>query len=147
MYVDIAFRVPLRWLFTALEVEGFREKVGDEAGFDEEVEAASSVGRGDDTGKFVTDAFGRDLSKKGGVFANGGPGVFFDFESSGGGKANGAKEAEGVFLKAFFGISDGTEDAGVEVGPSVDMVDDFSGEGILKESVDGEVAALGVFFG
>lgn len=145
--VNIALGVPLGWLFAALEVEDFGEKLRDEAGVGEEVEAAGAVIRGDDAGEFVADALGRNLGKERGAVANGGPGLCFDFKTGGDGEADGAEEAESVFFEAFLGVADGAEGARFEIGPAVDVVDDFAGEGILKEAVDGEVAALGVFLG
>ena len=74
-------------------------------------------------------------------------------EAEAGGEANGAGEAEVVFGKAEGGVADGAEDAGVEVGQAADVVEDGGGEGggggqgVEKEAVDGEVAALDVFLG
>lgn len=144
--VNVAFGVPFGWLFAADEGDDFGEEVVDDRGIDKEFEAAAAVGVGDDFGEFVADAFGRDFQEEVGVGSEGGEGLGFDGEVEGGGETDGAEEAEGVFFEAGVGVADGAEGAGVEVCEALDVVDDFAGGGVLEEAVDGEVAALGVFF-
>ena len=58
VHVDVAFGVPLGWLFATDEREDFGEELGDEARLDELIKAFGSVRAGDDTREFVADALG-----------------------------------------------------------------------------------------
>lgn len=146
MDVDVALGVPLWRLFAADEVEKFGEEAAGEAGLGEEIEAASAVVGDDDFGEFIADAFGGNLAEERGAVMEGGLEIWSEFEAGGDGEADGAEEAEGVFLEAGGGVADSAEDSGFEVSLAAYEVDDFVGEGVLEEAVDGEVAALGVFF-
>ncbi len=144
--VDVALGVPLGRLFAAAEVEDLGQEAGDEARIDEEVEAPGALRGHEDAGKFIADAFRGNLSEKISMRDDGSPRFLLDLKAGDHRKANGAQEAEGVFLKASGRVADGTQDAVLQIGPAVDVVDDLAGDWILKKSVDGEVAALGVFF-
>lgn len=78
---------------------------------------------------------------------NGLPGLGLDFKSGGGGETNRAQEAQGVFLETFFWIADSAKEFGCEIGATTYVVDNFFREWILKEAVNGKVAALCVFSG
>ena len=75
------------------------------------------------------------------------PSLFFDGEAGFDREANGAQESESVFLKADLGIADSAQEFVSDVLLAVDVVEDFVGEGVLKKTVDGEVASAGIFFG
>ncbi len=144
---DIAFGVELRGLLAALEVEDFRKDLGHEAGMNEEVEAGLTMRGKPDAVEFVADAFGADFGNQGSGLLEGGPGGGFDGEAEGGGEADGAEEAEVVFLEAGGGFADGADELGFQVGLAVDVVDERTGFGVVEEAVDGEVTAFGVLFG
>ncbi len=74
------------------------------------------------------------------------PSSGLNFESGGGGETNRAEKAKSVFFKTVFWIPDSAQDFGVKIGAPPYVVDNFFRERILKESVDGKVAALRVFF-
>ncbi len=95
-----------------------------------------------------------------GEVAHGGVGGRFEVEAEARGKTHGAEQAQVVLFQAALGAADGAEDASVEVGEAADVVDDGScgerafgealrvdAEWIEQETVDGEVAALDIFFG
>lgn len=144
---DIAFGVELRGLLAALEVEDFWEDLGHEAGMDEEVEAGLAMGGEPDAVEFVADAFGADFGNQGSGLLEGGPGSGFDGEAEGGGEADGAEEAEVVFLESGGGLANGADELGFEVGLAVDVVDERTGFGVVEEAVDGEVSTFSVLFG
>ena len=139
---DVAFRVVLGGLGDALHGFDFGEKFGEEAGLIEEFEAAVGVAVGEDAGEFGEDAFGGDFAD--GERVDGGEGGGVDLEVEAGGEADGPEHAEVVFGEAGDGVADGTDEAGGEVGATVDEVEDFAGEGVEEETVDREVAPLGV---
>lgn len=143
----IALGVPSGWLFAANHGQDFGEEVVDEGGGDEEFEAVAAMGMGEDFRKFIADALGRDFPDEGGVFSDRGEGDGLDLEGEGGGKADGAEEAEGIFLEAVGGCSDGAEGFCFEIGKAVHVIDDFTCFGIFEEAVDGEIAAVSVFSG
>ena len=112
---DVAFGVELRGLLAALEVEDFRKDVGHEAGMDEEVEAGLAMRGKPDAVEFVADTLGADFGDEGGGLLEGGPGGGFDGEAEGGGEADGAEEAEVVFLEAGCRLANGADELGLEV--------------------------------
>src|SRR3954465_8563162 len=52
-----------------------------------------------------------------------------------------------VLVEGRVGTADGAEGPRLKIELAGDVVDDLIGEGVEKEAVDGEVAALGVFLG
>lgn len=143
---DVAFGVELRGLLAALEVEDFGQDLGHETGMNEEVEAGLTIRGEPDAVEFVADAFGADFGNQGSGLLEGGPGGGFDGEAEGGGEADGAEEAEVVFLESGGGLANGADELGFEVGLAVDVVDERAGFGVVEEAVDGEIAALGILF-
>ncbi len=81
------------------------------------------------------------------MVAKGLPGVGMDFIAEPGRETDGAKQAEVVLGEAFVRVADTSDDAVLDILPAADEVDDLSRGRILEESVDGEVAAVGVAFG
>ena len=84
----------------------------------------------------------------------------FDGVAEAGGEADGAEQAELVFVEAAMGIADGADDAGIEIGQAADVIEESCADGgrlqildgpklcgIEQQAVDGEVAALDVFGG
>ena len=59
-------------------------------------------------------------------------------------KRTARQHAQVIFLKAPLRVADGANDAGGEVGAAFDEIENFVGERILHQAVDGEVAAPGV---
>ena len=152
---DVALGVILGGLLDALEAGDFREDLGEEAGFVEELEGAASMALCQHAGEFVADTLAADGLDFGGLGSDGGVGGGVEGEAEACGEANGAEHAKVVFFEAASGGADGAEDAGLEVGEAAYVVEDGgleSGVGvelfrIEEEAVDGEVAALDVFLG
>ena len=63
------------------------------------------------------------------------------------GEAHGAHHPHGVFAEADVRVADGAQDAALEVLQPADVVDHVERLDVVKEPVDGEVAALGVLLG
>lgn len=138
---DIAFGVELGRLADALHPGDLGEDFGEQAGFVEEFEAAAGMAFGEEAGEFVADALGGDAGDGGGEGADGREGIGVDVEGEAGGEADGAEEAEVVFREAGGWIADGANGAVAEIVEAAGVVGDFTGEGVLEQGVDGEVAA------
>jgi hypothetical protein len=108
---------------------------------------------GENAAEFFADAFAADADERGGVSPEGVERAGFNVEVETSGETNGAEGAEVVFFEPLVGIADGADDALVDVGQAVDVVDDViaravGGEGgVEEEGVDGEVSSLGVVLG
>lgn len=140
----VAFGMKLRRLLTAGEVGDFGEEEAEETAGVEEVEAANAGGGGENFHQFVADSFRADGVDPGSRGANGLPGRRVDLEVQGGGEPDGAKHAKFVFAESVGGIADGAEGAGFQVGEAVDVIENAVFDGVVEETVDGEIAALGV---
>ena len=97
----------------AIEVELVKEQKG-----------VDVVGRLKHPAKFLADAFAADAGKMRGVGLNGFCSVGINGEVESGGKTNSAKHTQVIFSKAMLGVADGTDDAVLEVGKALDVVDD-----------------------
>ena len=73
------------------------------------------------------------------------PGRRLNFKFENRREANGAQHSQSVFREALRWITDGANQPRLEISAAADKVDHFLRDGIEKHSVDGEVAALGIF--
>ena len=144
MNEDVALGVKLRRLLATAQNENFRQDVLHEATLDEEIEAAHACGGEEDFHQLVADALGAHVVNVASVFEDGGPCFGFDFKIEHCSETDGAEQAEFVFPESRDGIADGANEAGTEIGAARDVIYDFATNGIVKEAVDGEVAALGI---
>src|SRR6185312_15324479 len=144
---DVALGVELGRLLDSVEAVDFGQDLFEEAEAVEEFEGAAGAALGQHAGEFVADAFEADLMDLVGAAADGGFGAGLDFKIKAGGEADGSEHTELVFVEALGGVSDGANDVGVEIGASLDVIENLAGLRIEEHSVDGEVAAEDVFFG
>jgi hypothetical protein len=119
----------------------------EEARFCEQIKAANSAGMQQNAHEFFADSFWADFDDGSRVFANGAERFGMNFEVEYRCEPNGAQESKAVFAEPFVGIADGSHEACVEVGSSVDVIDDGFREGIVEKAVDGEVAAERILLG
>jgi hypothetical protein len=99
----VAFGVVLRRLRDAFHARDFGQHFGEEAGFIEQLKGAAGVAFGEHLGKLVADTLAADCVNARGESADGGVSGGFDFKSEARGEADGAQQAELVFLKAALG--------------------------------------------
>src|SRR6185437_119611 len=147
---DVAFGVVLRRLGDASHAHGFGQDAGEQAKLVEQFEAAARAAFGEDTGKFVANAFSGDLGDLGGLAANA---FDLEVEVEARGEADGAHQAELVLGVAKGGVADGADDTFLEIAAAADKVEHggvqvaggFELYRIEQHAVDGEVAAEDVF--
>src|SRR5438309_3439757 len=60
-------------------------------------------------------------------------------------EAYGAEHAQLIFRKSQRGVADGTDEVGVKVLAAADKIQDFPGNRIHQQAIDGEVAASNIF--
>ena len=144
---DVAFRMKLGRLGNALESGDLRKDVGEQMRGLEKFETATSGAFGEELGEFFANAFGGDFVNSRGVPSNGDEGVGLDGVGKTSGEADGAEHTELVFGETDRWITDGADEAGVEIGATVDVVEDFAGIVAHEQAVDGEVATGDVFLG
>ena len=144
---DVAFGMELRGLRDAFHGGDFGEQFGEEAEFVQEFEAAAGGTFGKEFGELFADAFrGNDLDFVR-VFTDGGESLGFDDVAEARGEADGAKHAEFVFGETAGRLTDGSDDSGGEIGAAADEVEDFARVVAHEQAIDGEIAALDIFFG
>ncbi len=152
---DVALGMVLGGLLDAVHPDGLREDLGEQAGYIEEFEGMAGVAFREHPGEFVADALVADLGDVAGLLLDGGKGAWLDLEPQAGGETDRAEHAELVFGEAGDGVADGADDAGGEVGLTVDKVEGGGcsvgvlviQERIEEHAVDGEVAAEHIFAG
>jgi hypothetical protein len=81
------------------------------------------------------------------VLADGDEGRGFNRVAEARGEADGAEHAEFVFGETVRRLAYGADDSGGEIGAAADEVEDFPSVMAHEEAVDGEIAALDIFFG
>jgi hypothetical protein len=74
-----------------------------------------------------------------------GPGL--DVESKADRETDGPQQAQMILAEALFGIADGAYDLCREIGTAAGEIQNFTGEGIEQECVDGEIAAQDILSG
>ena len=141
---DIALGVELRRLLAAFERLDLGQDCAEQPAFIEQIEAAHAPRGEQDFHQLFADALGADLADVPRVFTHRPPSRSVEIEAERGREAHGAHHPQAVFADAVGGVTDGAEHARVEVSLAADVVDEPVGEGIEKEAVDREVAALGV---
>src|SRR5579862_4263692 len=137
----------LRRLFDAFHARDFQQDFGEQPGFVEKLEAAASGAFGKNFGQLIADALGGNLKNVGREFGDRHERAALDRIAEPRGESHGANHAQLVFAEAIFGISDGANDSGAQILLAADEIEDFIREGVEHQAVDGEVAALYVFFG
>ena len=143
----VAFGMELRRLFDALHARDFRQDFGEQFGFVEKLEATARGAFGKDLGQLVANALGGNLENIRGKFRDRHERAALDCIAETRGKSHGANHAQLVFAEAIFGISDGANDSGAQIFLAADEIENFIRERVEHQAVDGEVAALYVFFG
>src|SRR5579864_4408 len=74
------------------------------------------------------------------------PCLGFDFIAQSGAKTNRSKNAELILLEAGVRIADCPDQPGLNVCAAVDIIDDFFGHRVIKQTVDREIAPKDVLF-
>ena len=95
---------------------------------------------------FLEQACGRNLAQQRGQFADRLEGVLLDTEVQLGGKAHCAQHAHRVFLVAVGRVADQTQQTVADVMHAIGVVQNALADRIVVQGVDGEIAALRVFF-
>jgi hypothetical protein len=131
---DVALGVVLRGLLDALHAGDCGEDLGEEAGGVEELEGAAGMTFGEHAGELVADALAADGGGFWGESLDGRGGGGVDIELEAGSEADAAQHAEVVFFKAEFGAADGADDASIEIGDAVDVVDDGGAKGLQGQT-------------
>ena len=147
MNPDIALGMELRRLRNSFHGSYFGEHLVEQAKLVEEFKGTASGTFGKEFGEFFANALGRDNINFACVLADGVEGGVFNSVTEAGGEAHGTEHAEFVFGETARRLANGANDFGGEVGATTDEIQDFAGVVAHEEAVDGEVAALDVFFG
>src|SRR5690348_9486280 len=74
-------------------------------------------------------------------------GARLDCKAEAGREAHGPQQAQVIFLEALLGITDGANQARLDIVLSTDVVDDAILDRVKEETVDGEIAPAGIFLG
>ena len=144
---DVAFGVELRGLGDAFHGGDFGKQFAEKAEFVEEFETTAGGSFGKEFGEFFANALGGNDVDFAGVFADGGKSCGFDGVAKARGEADGAQHAELVFGEAARRLADGADGFGGKIGAAADEVEDFASVVTHQQAVDGEIAALNIFFG
>ncbi len=124
-----------------------REKRRKDTALAEEVGALRPFSRKQDLEHLVVEARRRGLDNGVGSVYQRLPGFFFHREAEQGGKPYRPQHPHRVFLKPDRRVAYGADDAGRQVGKTAAVVYDREIGNVVGKSIDGEVAAQGVFFG
>ena len=119
---DVAFGMELRRLLDTFHALDFQKQFVQQATLVEQLETAASPAFGEDADEFVAHAFRRnamDLRRK---FPNRSKRTRLDGEAEARGEADGAQHPQVILFKAAVGRTDGTDDAGLEIGASAHEV-------------------------
>ncbi len=146
MNKDIALGMKLRRLLAAFERLDLGEDFPHEPALVEQIKAAHPLGRGENLHEFLANPFRADLVDVGSGFHHRAPSCLFDVEAEHGAEADRAQHPQAIFADAVMGFSDGSEEFGLEIVASADVVDQFVPKRVEEEAVDRKVPALGVFF-
>lgn len=120
--------------------------MGEEAEFVKELEATAGSALGEELGELFADAFrGNDVDFAR-VSADGGESCGFDGVAETRSEADGTQHAEFVFGETAGWVADGADDSCGKISAAADEVEDFAGVMAHEKAVDGEIAALHVFF-
>lgn len=125
----------------------FGPQMGQQAADLEHFEGLGGVWVGPQQAEFLSYAFGADVDDPGGQLLDGVECIGIELEAEPDGEPDGSEHAEVIFLEPGGGLADGSDDLALEVIESTDVVEDLILEGVVEESVDGEIAALGVLSG
>lgn len=125
----------------------FGPQMGEQAAGLEHFEGLGGVRVGPQQAEFLSYAFGADVDDPGCQLLDGVERIGIELEAEPDGEPDGSEHTEVVFLEPGGGLADGSDDLALEVLESADVVEDLILEGVVEESVDGEIAALGVFCG
>src|SRR5580704_86460 len=137
----------LRRLVDAVHCRQFGKDFLEQAGFIQKLKTGAGGTLGEQFGKLLADALSGDNPNFGGMFTDSPKGSRLNGVAEASGKADCPKHAEFVFPKAAVGVANSADDMGLEILLACDEIEDFSGVVAHQEAVDGEVAALNVFFG
>jgi len=144
---DVAFGMELRRLSDTFHGGDFGEKFGQEAEFIEKFEGSAGGAFGEELGEFLADAFRGNNMDCSRVHSDGGEGFRLDGVVEACSETHGAEHPEFVFGETPRRFADGADDSGGEIGAAAHKVEDFAGVMAHQEAVDGEIAALDIFFG
>ena len=123
---DVAFGVELGRLRDALHGGHLRQKIRQQAGLIEQLETAARATLGENAHQLIANALGGNAQDGGVIAAKGVKGARFDGESEAGGEADGAQQAQMIFLEARIGIADGADDAAFQVRAAVDEIENLA---------------------
>jgi hypothetical protein len=122
----------LRRLLDALHPSDFGKHFSEEAGFIQKFKGSARMAFNEHFGQLVAHSLAADGSGFGSQAAHGGSRCGVQLEAEAGSEAHGAQHAQMVFFKAQFGLADGANDAGFEVGQSAHVVDDRRAKIFMK---------------
>ncbi len=71
-------------------------------------------------------------------------GFEFDFKSQPCSKADCSKQSQVILIESLIRVTDGSDDACLEIILPTDVVDNLVFDGVFKQTVDGEVSPLGI---
>ena len=143
---DVALGMELLGLRNSFQSADFRENFGEQTKLVKEFKSAASGTFGKKFGEFFANALSRDNVNFACVFANGREGCGVDGITKARGEADSTEHAELIFHEAARGLPDRADDSSGKVGTATDKIEDIAGVVVHEETVDGEVAALHVFF-
>ncbi len=144
---DVTLGMKLRGLRDTLHRGDFRENLDEKAEFIQKFESAPGLALGEQLGEFLANALGGDNTNFVGVFADGSEGCGFDGVAEARGETDGTEHAEFVFGESAGRFADSPDDFGGEIIAAADEIEDFTGVVAHEKAVNGEIAALDVFFG
>ena len=137
----------MRGLRDTLHGGDFRENLDEKAEFIQKFESAPGLALGEQLGEILAKALSGDNTNFVGVFADGSEGCGFDGVAEARGETDGTEHAEFVFGESAGRFADSPDDFGGEIIAAADEIEDFTGVVAHEKAVNGEIAALDVFFG
>src|SRR5690606_28093069 len=108
-------------------------------------QAGHCLTAGEQLQDFVEQTLGGNVFDQAGQLGNGFARCRVEGAVQLGGEPQGAKHAHRVFTVALLGVADHSNDAFLQIGDAVVVVDDFFGERVVIKRIQCEVAAGGVF--
>src|SRR5271170_5822636 len=136
----------LRRLLDAFHARNLRQHLRQQAQLIEQFESAASSALGENFGELVVQAFRGNHENFGSEPPNGCGSLGLDREMETRREAYSANEAQLVFFEAALGIANGANNSRAQIGPAVNVVENFVRARIEQQTIDGEIAPQYVFF-
>src|SRR5215475_11131538 len=124
--------------------DDLRQHFSSQTRFVEHSKSTSRLTFGQDAGQLFPDAFLAYLMDFGRHRAYGSPGVLLDRVTQPGAKPYCPENTKLVFFEACMRIADGAHDLRIDVFLAMDVIDHAAGNRIIKQAIDGEIAAQDV---